>query len=368
MRWHRAARWADGARLRAGRSPLGAGSALRAGPPLGAGPPPLPAGRSSPRSGRWLLRIGLPAAVLGMALASPARAQPTDPAAESAENPEPQRLPPRAGRGPCSRSRRAVSRHPAAHGAGAAHRRPARRGSVEVGRYRRRLRAAGAVRGGARHRAHRRPAALRRARPLHRCRGLRLAPRGGDRDRDAPRLAAPLRRGQLPGHPRHLSRPALRLHVRHQPPRREARATGGRGGRGRFPGFQQPQRQRELGRRLGCPGPAHGGRLGGGDRHSDGHPPLPRRRAAGLGRQLHAQHPAQERAGLLGAHLEGIHADAREPRGNDDRHPGREPRSRPAPDAVRPGGRPAGPCGGRARRVGVRGLRPGRQVRRGFRP
>ena len=36
-------------------------------------------------------------------------------------------------------------------------------------------------------------------------------------------------------------------------------------------------------------------------------------RAADVGHQLHAEHPAQERAGVLGADSEGLHADARQP-------------------------------------------------------
>ena len=41
--------------------------------------------------------------------------------------------------------------------------------------------------------------------------------------RDSPRL---FDEDNFQNHPRHLPRPALRLHVRHQPPRREARAAG----------------------------------------------------------------------------------------------------------------------------------------------
>ena len=76
---------------------------------------------------------------------------------------------------------------------------------------------------------------------------------------------------------------------------------------------------------------------------------FPRHRGAGLGRQLHAQHPPQERAGVLGADLEGVHADPRQPRRYDDRHRRGQPRPGPAHDPLHAGGRPAGPRGGRRR-------------------
>ena len=55
--------------------------------------------------------------------------------------------------------------------------------------------------------------------------------------------------------------------------------------------------------------------------------PLPARRAPGLGRQLHAEHPPEERAGFLGADSEGIHRDP----GQSGRHNGRRHASEPRP-------------------------------------
>ena len=68
---------------------------------------------------------------------------------------------------------------------------------------------------------------------LHRRARVRLAAGGSHRHRDAPRLAPPPRRRQLPDHPRHVPRFAIGLHVRDEPARREARAAGVRGRRRR---------------------------------------------------------------------------------------------------------------------------------------
>ena len=59
----------------------------------------------------------------------------------------------------------------------------------------------------------------------------------------------------------------------------------------------QPRLERRLGRRRA----ADERRLDGRDRDPDGDAPLAGRDGADLGHQLHAQHPPQERAGLLGA-------------------------------------------------------------------
>ena len=75
------------------------------------------------------------------------------------------------------------------------------------------------------------------------------------------------------------------------------------------------------------------------DRHPAQHAALLPTRRADVGHQLHAAHPPQERAGVLGADSEGLHADARQP--------GRRARGlqslshglRPQAEAVR--GRPA---------------------------
>ena len=68
--------------------------------------------------------------------------------------------------------------------------------------------------------------------------------------RDAARLRPAVRRGQLPGHPRHLQRLAQRLHVRDDAARREARAADLRRRRGRRP-RHHVERQPQLGRRVG---------------------------------------------------------------------------------------------------------------------
>ena len=134
-------------------------------------------------------------------------------------------------------------------------------------------------------------------------------------------------------------------------------------------GAQQQQHQHQLGRRVGRRLPPHRRRLGCRDRHPDGDASLPQARGAGLGRQLHAQHPPQERAGVLGADLEGVHPDPRQPRRHHDRHRRRQPRSGSAHDALYARGRPTGSRGGhrrgrRPRRLGIQRLRSRRQVRR----
>ena len=67
---------------------------------------------------------------------------------------------------------------------------------------------------------------------------------------------------------------------------------------------------------------------------------------ADVGHQLHAEHQAKERAGVLGADLEGVHPDPRQPRRHHDRHRRGQPRPGPAHDPLHARGRPAGPRGG----------------------
>ena len=82
-------------------------------------------------------------------------------------------------------------------------------------------------------RSHRSARALRRRHLYIGVRAYRVARR--HRHRNAPRCRSPVRRGQLPGHPRHLPRFAQRLHVPDDAAWREARAAGLRRRRRRRP-------------------------------------------------------------------------------------------------------------------------------------
>ena len=151
---------------------------------------------------------------------------------------------------------------------------------------------------------------LRRRRPAHRRPRVRRAAVGDRRHRDAARFRSSARRGQLPDHPRHLQRLAQRLHVRHHAARREARAADLRGRRRQQP---RPDSSTPTSTATGTASGMSPPRI-----TDDGwtaeiaipldHAPLRRRRRADVGHQLHAEHPPQERAGVLGADPEGVHA------------------------------------------------------------
>ena len=99
-----------------------------------------------------------------------------------------------------------------------------------------------------------------------------------------------------------------------------------------------------------------------------------------MGHQLHAQHPPQERAGVLGGHPEALHAHTREPGRQPHRSGVAQPGHGPARKAVRHRGRDARVGRGRRRerppaghrlRPQVRGLRraePGHHLPDRFRP
>ena len=192
-------------------------------------------------------------------------------------------------------------------------RRRARRCRVAEGRAHRRVHAAGTARGLARERAHGSAHHVRRPQPADRRPRIRCPGVGAGGHRDAPRLRPVARRGQLFADPRYLQRLAQRLHVRHDAARRQARAADFRGRRGQQP--QRPrqlERQSQLGRHLGGGDARDRRRVDSRDRDPADDDPLFRRVGAVLGAQLHAEHPPQERAGVLGADSEGVYPDARQ--------------------------------------------------------
>ena len=165
-------------------------------------------------------------------------------------------------------------------------RRRARRSRLGPRPARHRVRADAAGRGPAGFRADRGPHRLHRGYHLLRCRLLRPGSVRDHRHRQPPRLV-PCRQRQLPAHPRHLPRPAERLHLRHQPlrpgVRRAARQRGG--GRQRHGGGvrrRRPDRRRrrrlqpELGRRVAGAHRHLRGGLDGGVRHPVPHAALSR--------------------------------------------------------------------------------------------
>ena len=217
------------------------------------------------------------------------------------------------------------------HDRTSAHRRRARRSVVGDRAGDRHVRAAGAAGRAAGVGSHRSARALRRRPSVHRRPRVLVA--GRDGDRNAPRRGSAVRRGQLPGDPRHLPRFTQRLHVRDDAARREARTADLRRRRRRRP-RRHGQHQPQLGRRVGRGREDRERRLDGGDRDPVQHGALRAERRADVGRQLPAPHPPQERDRAVVADPEGLHADAREHGRRAAGAVGHFARPRPAAEAV----------------------------------
>ena len=270
----------------------------------------MPDRRGGPAVGP-LLSVAVLTAAVAAAGASPSPAQSTAPPDEPAERLERPAPRPRTDRGFRSRSRRAVSRRAPSDGADSAHRQPARRGELEVGGRRRRVRAAGAVRG--------RPPRPRATvvRLLYDARALYIGVEAFDSRPEAV-IATEMRRDS----PRLLDEDNFQIILDTFRDRRSGYmfVTSPLGAK-----LEQQVAEEGEGGFRGSNSPNVNVNWDGvwdvrARRTADGWVAeiaipmvtlrFPDAERQVLGRQLHAQHPAQERAGVLGADLQGVHADA----------------------------------------------------------
>ena len=197
--------------------------------------------------------------------------------------------------------------------------------------------------GAAGHRTHRSAGALRRRAPLYRRARVRFRAVQRDRHRDAPRFGAACSTRTTSRSSSILS--AIRGRATCSSPTRSAPSSSSRCSKkaAATPAAPSSNINRDWNGVWESAARRDQRRLDRRDSHPDGDAAVARSRGPDLGHQLHAQHPPQERAGVLGADSEAVRNHPGQPGRHGHRDDRPEPRHGPAHQAVPDRRRPPRP-------------------------